>query len=159
MASIPERARDLRHAIADLVVEHGWSGYVDSVVDDLLRDAIEQSQIVYLVTGLSGSRNNEDFATWTVIAYGSEDLAKEHVRRAQRRANHLRWACRAWQSCRTWEFPGRSKYLAVYGEPMAESNPYDPYMEWSHDGVEYQVETLLLSQKLSIWKKGEENTR
>lgn len=39
-----ERARDARHAIAAIVIEHGgqWSGAVDAAVDAVLRQAFRE---------------------------------------------------------------------------------------------------------------------
>ena len=41
MTTLPERARDARHAIAAIVIAHGgqWSGAVDAAVDAVLRKA------------------------------------------------------------------------------------------------------------------------
>lgn len=42
MPSLPERARAVRHAIAEIVTAHGgqWSGAVDAAVDAVLRAAL-----------------------------------------------------------------------------------------------------------------------
>ena len=46
MPSLPERARAVRHAIAEIVTAHGgqWSGAVDAAVDAVLPRSLPRSR-------------------------------------------------------------------------------------------------------------------
>lgn len=143
MPTIPERARDLRHAIAELVTEdRGWSGRVDSATDTLLRAALSQPTAVYVIKGESGDRSNEDESYWTVAAYLDERMAEEHLRRVRLRAKRLYAATRKWSDRYRNQDWVKSTYVTDFGDVKPGSNPYDPYMEWNGWGVRYSIEPM-----------------
>lgn len=87
---------------------------------------IKKKKFVYIIIGQTGEYS--DNQNWSVIAYFDENKAKEHVLKAQQRANEIH--VESEKSENKWKHIRENK------------NEFDPFMNMDYTGTTYYYDTV-----------------